>query len=125
MSMEDLLKGMDEALRSECAAIAGEIGLDLDLQEIWYFPPTPFDADCVAAVRAAAERAEYGHRDIVSGAGHDACYVARVAPTAMVFVPCENGISHNEIENATPDDLAAGAQVLLQAAVARANEKGV
>jgi N-carbamoyl-L-amino-acid hydrolase len=119
----DTLKGMDEALRSECAAVAEEIGLGLDLQEIWYFPPTPFDENCVAAVRAAAERAAYAHRDIVSGAGHDACYVARVAPTAMVFVPCENGISHNEIENATPDDLAAGAQVLLQAAVARANEK--
>jgi beta-ureidopropionase / N-carbamoyl-L-amino-acid hydrolase len=121
---DDTLTAMDAALREQAAAIAGEIGLALDLQEIWYFPPTPFDADCIAAVRAAAERADYAHRDIVSGAGHDACYVARVAPTAMVFVPCENGISHNEIENATPDDLAAGAQVLLQAAVARANEKG-
>jgi len=115
---------MDPALREQTATIAETIGLDLDLQEIWHFPPTPFDADCVAAVRGAAERSDYSHRDIVSGAGHDACYVARVAPTAMVFVPCEDGISHNEIENATPEDLAAGAQVLLQAAVTRANDKG-
>jgi len=120
----DTLKAMDAALRAECAAVAETIGLELDLQDIWSFPPTPFDADCVAAVRAAAERAELPHRDIVSGAGHDACYVARVAPTAMVFVPCEDGISHNEIENATPADLAAGAQVLLQAAVASADGKG-
>ena len=75
----------------------------------------------MAAVRGAAERAGYDHMDIISGAGHDAVYMARVAPTAMVFVPCENGISHNEVENARPEDLAAGCDVLLQAIVARAN----
>jgi N-carbamoyl-L-amino-acid hydrolase len=71
-------------------------------------------------VRAGAERAGHSHRDIVSGAGHDAVYMARVAPSAMVFIPCEGGISHNEIERATPEHCAAGADVLLQAVLARA-----
>ena len=68
-----------------------------------------------------AEAAGYSHRDIVSGAGHDACYISRVAPTAMVFVPCENGISHNELENAKPEHLAAGCNVLLQAVLIQAD----
>ena len=68
--------------------------------------------------RGGRRRSAYSHRDIVSGAGHDAVYVARVAPTAMVFVPCEGGISHNEIESATPADLAAGCNVLLHAVLA-------
>ena len=72
------------------------------------------------AVRAGAERLGYRNMDIVSGAGHDAVYVARVAPTAMIFVPCEGGISPNEIENAKPEDLAAGCNVLLQAVLAQA-----
>ena len=79
-----------------------------------------FDAECVGAVRKGAEIGGYAHMDIVSGAGHDAVYMARVAPTGMIFVPCEDGISHNEIENATPDDIAAGCQVLLHAILDRA-----
>ena len=74
-----------------------------------------FHPGCVSAVREATRRLGYKHMDIVSGAGHDACYIARVAPTAMIFVPCEGGISHNEIENAKGEDLAAGGNVLLQA----------
>jgi N-carbamoyl-L-amino-acid hydrolase len=58
---------------------------------------------------------------IISGAGHDSCYIARIAPTGMVFVPCEDGISHNEVENAAPSDIAAGCNVLLQAMIERAN----
>jgi len=115
------LTAMDGALRAECQRIADQIGLQVEVKEFWYFPPTPFDKDCIAAVRGAVERAGYAHMDIISGAGHDAVYMARVAPTAMVFVPCENGISHNEVENARPEDLAAGCDVLLQAIVARAN----
>lgn len=121
---EAVLKLMDEALRAEAARIAGEIGLALDIQEIWHFPATPFDADCIAAVRDAAQTRGYAHRDIISGAGHDALYMARVAPTAMIFVPCADGISHNEIEAAKPDDLAAGCQVLLDAMLRRANAPG-
>ena len=74
----------------------------------------------VERVRAAAQDLGLSHRDIVSGAAHDAVYLSRVAPTAMVFVPCEGGISHNEIENAKPEDLAAGCNVLLHAVLARA-----
>ena len=115
------LSAMDRVLRDDCARIAAASGLEVDVKEFWYFPPTPFDHDCVAAVRGAAAGAGYPHMDIISGAGHDAVYMARVAPTAMVFVPCENGISHNEVENARPEDLAVGCDVLLQAIVARAN----
>ena len=69
----------------------------------------------IGAVRKAAEESGYAHRDIVSGAGHDAGYISRVAPTGMVFVPCADGISHNEVESALPEDLAAGCNVLLRA----------
>ena len=115
--VEETLARMDADLRSACESIASEIGLEVELEQIWHFPATPFDPRCVAGVREAAEAGGFEHMDIVSGAGHDACYVARVAPTGMVFVPCEDGISHNEIENATPGDLAAGCQTLLDAMV--------
>jgi N-carbamoyl-L-amino-acid hydrolase len=72
------------------------------------------------SVRDAARQAGYAHMDIVSGAGHDAGYINRVAPTAMIFVPCADGISHNEIEAATPADLAAGCNVLMRAMLAQA-----
>ena len=119
-----VLAAMDRELRAEAERITADIGLDMDLEQIWYSPPVVFDAACVSAVRAAAEAQGFTHRDIVSGAGHDSCYIARVAPTAMVFIPCKDGISHNEIESATKEDLAAGCQVLLQAAVERANAVG-
>ena len=112
---------MDKTFRAQAARIAGEIGLELDVKEIWHFPATPFSADCIAAVRDAATSRGFAHRDIISGAGHDALYMARVAPTAMIFVPCADGISHNEIEAASADDLAAGCQVLLDAMLRRAN----
>ena len=80
-----------------------------------------FDTNCVAAVKAGAEELGHPAMPIISGAGHDACYMSRVAPTGMVFIPCEDGISHNEIENATRDDCGAGCDVLLRAMVERAN----
>ena len=120
--VEETLARMDAELRDSCTSIAQASGLDLDLQQIWHFPATPFDERCVEAVRDAAAAGEFTHMDIVSGAGHDACYVARVAPTGMIFVPCEDGISHNEIENATPEDLAAGCQTLLDAMVRLAGD---
>jgi N-carbamoyl-L-amino-acid hydrolase len=73
-----------------------------------------FDVDCVSAVRRATQACGYSVRDMVSGAGHDAAYVARVAPTAMIFVPCRGGVSHNEAEFTSKEQCAAGAQVLLQ-----------
>jgi beta-ureidopropionase / N-carbamoyl-L-amino-acid hydrolase len=115
-----VLDAMDRELRRETADIAGALGLALELREFWYFPCTPFDQDCVGEVRKAAERLGLAHMNIVSGAGHDAVYVARVAPTAMIFVPCEGGISHNEIENATSADCEAGCNVLLHTILGRA-----
>jgi N-carbamoyl-L-amino-acid hydrolase len=74
-----------------------------------------FDLDCIAAVRAGVHKAGLASRDIVSGAGHDAAYTARVAPTTMIFVPCAGGLSHNEAESTTFEECAAGAQLLLNA----------
>jgi N-carbamoyl-L-amino-acid hydrolase len=116
-----VLTTMDRELRAACAETAGAIGLEAEVKEFWYFPPTPFDKSCVASVRKATETLGYPHMDIISGAGHDAVYMARVAPTAMIFVPCVGGISHNEIEDAKPEDLAMGCAVLLNAVLERAN----
>jgi N-carbamoyl-L-amino-acid hydrolase len=110
-----VLTAMDGELRAACSAAAATQNLEVEIAEFWYFPPTPFDPRLVAAVREAAAAQGYGHQDIVSGAGHDAVYMARVAPTAMVFVPCVGGISHNEIEDAKPEDLTAGCNVLFNA----------
>ena len=67
------------------------------------FRPGDFDEGCVRAVRNAAERLGYSHRDIISGAGHDACWINQVAPTAMIMCPCVDGLSHNEAEEITPE----------------------
>lgn len=114
------LSAMAADFQSSCATIAEEEGLECAVEEIWYFAPIAFDSACVGAVRQGAEGYGYAHRDIVSGAGHDACYVNAVAPTGMIFVPCADGISHNEIESATSEDLEAGCNVLLHAMLERA-----
>jgi len=119
---DEKLAAMDADLKSCAESVAEELNLELKFEQIWYSPPVAFDAKCVEAVRKGAQAAGLPYRDIVSGAGHDAVYLSQVAPTSMVFVPCEGGISHNEIENATPGDLAAGCQVLLDAIVERAND---
>ena len=115
-----VIADMDARFREGAAAIADEIGLDMTIEEVGGFDPVAFDEDCVAAVRDAAERLGYPHRDLVSGAGHDACWINRVAPTAMVMCPCVGGLSHNEAEEITPEWAAAGADVLLHAVVAAA-----
>jgi beta-ureidopropionase / N-carbamoyl-L-amino-acid hydrolase len=114
------LDRMEQGLRAAAGRIAQEQGLAIDIRQTIFFATCHFDQGCVAAVRAGAGRLGYKHMDIVSGAGHDAVNIAGVAPTAMIFVPCEGGISHNEIENATPEDIAAGCNVLLQAVLAQA-----
>src|SRR5580692_7494521 len=103
----DVLTAMDRELRAACAEAAATQSLDCEVKEFWYFPPTPFDRDLVGTVRRAADAQGYPHQDIISGAGHDAVYLARVTPAAMIFVPCVGGISHNEIEDAKPEDLTA------------------
>jgi N-carbamoyl-L-amino-acid hydrolase len=114
------LSAMAEKLRGVVASIETETRTEITLKEVVYFPPSEFAADLVASVREGSRAFGYSHRDIVSGAAHDAVYMARIAPTAMVFVPCEGGISHNEIENARPEDIAAGCNVLLHAVLGRA-----
>ncbi len=108
---------MDQKLRSGAEAIAGALGLELDLNMLFHMPPLVFDETCVEAVRNAADMLGYRSREIVSGAGHDACYVASIAPTAMVFTPCVGGISHNESEDCRPQWVKAGADVLIHAVV--------
>lgn len=118
---EDALTGMDRDLRAFCDALAKETGLTVAVTQIWHSPVVTFHDKCVGAVRNATQRLGYSNMEIVSGAGHDACYVNRVAPTGMIFIPCEDGISHNEIENATPGDCEAGGNVLLHAMIEAAN----
>ncbi|MGF1528343.1 MAG: Zn-dependent hydrolase [Candidatus Competibacterales bacterium] len=113
---QEVLDAMEAALGERLAAIETR-GVKVELQRFWHSPPLTFDPTCVAAVRNGAQRLGLSHRDIPSGAGHDACYISKVAPTAMIFIPCKDGISHNEAESASFDDVAAGANVLLQAAL--------
>ncbi len=120
---DERLAAMDRELHAAVARIADDGGLVARLEQVMQFDAQPFDPDCIALVRDGAERAGLAHMDIVSGAGHDAVYVARIAPAGMIFVPCENGISHNEIENASPEDLAAGCQVLLHAVLEKAGAR--
>jgi beta-ureidopropionase / N-carbamoyl-L-amino-acid hydrolase len=106
---------MDKALRDAVPEIVARTGLTHGITEIFNFPPTAFDTTCVSAVRSAAEQLGLSHRNITSGAGHDAVYMAKVAPTAMIFVPCVDGISHNEAEDIKPEWATAGANVLIRA----------
>jgi N-carbamoyl-L-amino-acid hydrolase len=110
-----VLDEMEGAFTAALTEICEPLGLEVEMQKIWDQPEVRFQPDCVAAVRRAAELSGFSARDIVSGAGHDAAYVSRVAPTAMIFVPCRSGISHNEAEFTSKEQCAAGAQVLLQA----------
>ena len=93
------------------------MGLTMEIEQVGGFDPVEFDGECVAAVRRAAERLGYSHQNLVSGAGHDACWINRVAPTAMVMCPCVDGLSHNEAEEISPEWASAGANVLFHAVV--------
>jgi beta-ureidopropionase / N-carbamoyl-L-amino-acid hydrolase len=101
--------------------LARECGVALELTELFRIPAQPFDPACVELVRQGATRLGLTAREIVSGAGHDAVYVARHVPTAMIFTPCKDGLSHNEAESIEPGEAEAGCQVLFEAIVARAN----
>ena len=111
------LDAMKARLEAEAPKIAEELGLGIEIEAVGHFDPVTFDENCVKAVREAAERLGYSHRDIVSGAGHDACWINRVAPTAMVMCPCVDGLSHNEAEEISKEWAAAGADVLFHAVV--------
>ncbi|MCA1299626.1 Zn-dependent hydrolase [Stappia indica] len=111
----DTLDGMKAEFERRAPAIAEELGLGLDIEAVGHFDPVTFDETCVKAVRGAAEKLGYSHMDIISGAGHDACWVNRVAPTAMIMCPCVDGLSHNEAEDISREWATAGADVLLHA----------
>ncbi|MFM9861738.1 M20 family metallo-hydrolase [Pseudoxanthobacter sp. M-2] len=113
-----VLEEMEAEFGRTVTAVAAETGLEIVWKRIWDSPPVVFDADCVASVAEGAVTAGLAAREIVSGPGHDAAYIARVCPTSMIFVPCKDGISHNEAEDTSFDECAAGAQVLLNAVLA-------
>ncbi|MEM9736297.1 MAG: Zn-dependent hydrolase [Pseudomonadota bacterium] len=113
----EILEEMHRLIDSGVADICADLGLEMSFESAGAFDPVTFDPDCVATVRRAAKRLGYSHREIVSGAGHDACLINRVAPTAMVFCPCVGGLSHNEAEEITPDWAEKGANVLFHAVV--------
>jgi N-carbamoyl-L-amino-acid hydrolase len=112
-----VIQNMERRLKDEGAKICEQMGLGIEFEKAGGFDPVKFDENCVTAVRNAAERLGYSHRDLVSGAGHDACWVNRKAPTAMVMCPCVDGLSHNEAEDITQDWARAGADVLFHAVV--------
>ncbi|AUA58626.1 allantoate amidohydrolase [Achromobacter spanius] len=114
------LSAMDAALRAAVDAAANSRGVTAQIEQVVYFAPQPFTPALVQSVREGARELSLSAMNVVSGAGHDAVYVARVAPAAMIFVPCKDGISHNEIEDARPDHLEAGCNVLLRAMLAQA-----
>jgi len=115
------LDAMADAVREAASRIAAEDNVSIGIEQTVHFPPCAFDPALVGAIESTAAAFGYPARRLASGAGHDAVYVARTCPAAMVFVPCEKGISHNEIENADPAHLHAGTNVMLHAVLARAN----
>jgi N-carbamoyl-L-amino-acid hydrolase len=110
-----VLDAMEAKLRGALREILDPMTLAYEKARIWSSPPVKFAAELIDCVRIGADKAGFKSRDIISGAGHDAAYIARVAPTTMIFVPCKDGISHNEAESTSFDECAAGAQVLLNA----------
>lgn len=120
---DETLLAMVEDLRRTARSIEAECGVTIDIREVLHFAPSHFDPKLIDSVRDAATALGLSCRDIVSGAAHDAVYLSRVAPTAMIFIPCDGGLSHNELENASPEHIAAGASVLINAVVAAAGQK--
>src|SRR5450830_99324 len=116
----DLLDTMHNDILAYVDGTSQRSGLKISIERVSYFPPCPFHPECVDAVRQATAALGYSTMDVVSGAGHDAIYAARLAPAGMIFVPCKDGISHNEIEDARADHLEAGCNVLLLAMLERA-----
>lgn len=115
------IRGLAASFPAQAKALVEATGCSLDLTELFVIPAQPFEPSCVDLVRQAAKRLGFSSREIISGAGHDAVYVARSVPTAMIFTPCKDGLSHNEAESILPEEAEAGCQVLFEAVVARAN----
>ena len=120
----ELLDTMHNEILAFVDKTSKDSGLSISVERVSYYPPCPFHPDCVNAVREATATLGYSTMDVVSGAGHDAIYTARLAPSGMIFVPCKDGISHNEIEDAKSEHLEAGCNVLLHAMLGRAGVAG-
>ncbi len=112
---DNVLDVMEAKLRASLTDILQPLKLSYKEARIWDSPAVKFAPELIECVRIGAQKAGFTSRDIISGAGHDAAYIARVAPTTMIFVPCLGGVSHNEAESSTLEECAAGAQVLLNA----------
>ena len=115
---EKVLDKMEADYKAALPKIAADLGVDIEEKRIWISPAVTFAANLIDCVREGADQAGYATREMASGAGHDAAYIARVAPTTMIFVPCLGGISHNEAESTTLEECGAGSQVLLNAVLA-------
>jgi N-carbamoyl-L-amino-acid hydrolase len=118
------LQSLDDRMQQAMREIARARGLKIEIERALDKPPVHFSGELIDTIRESARRLGYESLDMLSGAGHDAMNVARVAPTGMIFVPCKDGLSHNEAESATPEHLAAGALTLLQTLLARAGSPG-
>ena len=110
-----VIQDMEQRLRQEGQKICDDMGLGVEFEKVGGFDPVAFDEGCVSAVRRAADSLGYAHMNIISGAGHDACWINQVAPTAMIMCPCVDGLSHNEAEEISKDWATAGTDVLLHA----------
>ncbi|RLQ87109.1 Zn-dependent hydrolase [Notoacmeibacter ruber] len=121
---QEKLDGMKARLEAEAPGIADDLGLGIEIEVAGHFDPVTFDEGCVIAIRNGAEALGYSHRDIISGAGHDACWINKLYPTAMVMCPCVDGLSHNEAEEISKEWAQAGADVLLHAVVETAEVVG-
>jgi N-carbamoyl-L-amino-acid hydrolase len=111
------LNSMRQQIESKAQEICQQLGVGYAVEEVGHFDPVTFDPALVARVRSAAEKLGYSHMDIISGAGHDACWTNRVAPSTMIMCPCVGGLSHNEAEEISKEWAAAGADVLFHAVV--------
>jgi N-carbamoyl-L-amino-acid hydrolase len=119
-----VIDDMVARMKAGAQKICDDMGMDVEFERVGGFDPVTFDETCVSAVRNAAERMGYSHMNLISGAGHDACWINRVAPTAMVMCPCVDGLSHNEAEEISKEWATAGADVLMQAVVETAGIEG-
>ena len=121
---EPCLEMMNRSLANLAVDVSSELGLTIDIKQITKFPAQAFDEGCLNAIRSAAKTHGLSFHDIISGAGHDAVYMARVCPSAMIFIPCVGGISHNEAEDCKPIWVTNGANVLLHAVLEKAEVVG-
>ena len=119
-STDAVVDQMADEVKAFAARLSQQNGLDVKIELVSSYPAQGFHSNCIDAVARAAQKLGYSNMPVVSGAGHDAVYMAKLAPSGMIFIPCKNGISHNEIEDAKAEHITAGCNVLLHAMLERA-----